>query len=158
MQLWWLEENPLQTEAIPSTMVFSWAKYTHSLSNTFNKCCLLDWAYVTSAKGTEELSFPDNRHQQHILAHILKLMQTLLLFISWLICEMWRLTIKETWHGLIIFTMYCYDSYKKRFCRPTIQFFRNPILFAICTSTFSKLCKRHIEWHVEECSLALLCN
>jgi hypothetical protein len=37
-------------------------------------------------------------------------------------------------------------------------FFGNPILFAACTSTFSKLCKRRIQWHVEECSVALLCN
>jgi hypothetical protein len=37
-------------------------------------------------------------------------------------------------------------------------FFGNPILFAICTSAFSKLCKRCIQWHVEECSVALLCN
>jgi hypothetical protein len=42
-----------------------------------------------------------------------------------------------------------------------IFFFGNPILFAICTSTFSKLCKNMytcIQGHVEECSLALLCN
>jgi hypothetical protein len=38
------------------------------------------------------------------------------------------------------------------------DFFCNPILFAICTSTFSKLCKKRIQWHVEECSLVLLCN
>jgi hypothetical protein len=36
-------------------------------------------------------------------------------------------------------------------------YFFNPILFAICTSTFSKLYKKRIQWHVEECSLAL-CN
>jgi hypothetical protein len=36
--------------------------------------------------------------------------------------------------------------------------FCNSILFAICTGTFSKLCKRRIQWHVEECSVALLCN
>jgi hypothetical protein len=39
--------------------------------------------------------------------------------------------------------------------------FCNPILFAIYTSTFSKLCKNMytcIQWHVEECSVALLCN
>jgi hypothetical protein len=36
-------------------------------------------------------------------------------------------------------------------------YFCNPILFAICTSTFSILCK-DIQWHVEECSLALLYN
>jgi hypothetical protein len=40
----------------------------------------------------------------------------------------------------------------------SIIIFLNPILFAICTSTFSKLCKRRIQWHVEECSLALFCN
>jgi hypothetical protein len=41
------------------------------------------------------------------------------------------------------------------------NFFCNPILFAICTSTFSKLCKNMytcIQWHVEECSVELLCN
>jgi hypothetical protein len=37
-------------------------------------------------------------------------------------------------------------------------FFCNTILFAICTTTFTKLCKKHIQWHVEECSVALLCN
>jgi hypothetical protein len=37
-------------------------------------------------------------------------------------------------------------------------FFYNPILFAVCTSTFSKLCKQHIQQHVEECSVALLCK
>jgi hypothetical protein len=37
-------------------------------------------------------------------------------------------------------------------------FFWNPILFAICTSTFSKFCKRRIQWHVEERSVAILCN
>jgi hypothetical protein len=37
-------------------------------------------------------------------------------------------------------------------------FFCNPILFAVRTSTFSRLCKKkHIQWHIEECSLAL-CN
>jgi hypothetical protein len=35
------------------------------------------------------------------------------------------------------------------------NFFVIPISFAICISTFSKLCKRRIQWHVEECSLAL---
>jgi hypothetical protein len=39
-----------------------------------------------------------------------------------------------------------------------VCFFGNPILCAICTKTFSKLCKKHMQWHVEECSLALLCN
>jgi hypothetical protein len=42
--------------------------------------------------------------------------------------------------------------------------FYNPILFAVCTSKFSKLCKnlysrstvKLINWHVEECSAALL--
>jgi hypothetical protein len=38
------------------------------------------------------------------------------------------------------------------------QFFCNLILFAICTSTFNKLCKIRIHWHVEECSVALLCK
>jgi hypothetical protein len=37
--------------------------------------------------------------------------------------------------------------------RERVRFFYNPILFAICTSTFSRSCKRL----VEECSLALLC-
>jgi hypothetical protein len=37
-------------------------------------------------------------------------------------------------------------------------FFCNPILFAIYTSTLSKLGRRCIQWHVEECSVALLCN
>jgi hypothetical protein len=36
--------------------------------------------------------------------------------------------------------------------------FLNPVLFAVCTSTLSKLCKRHLQWHVKECSVALLCN
>jgi hypothetical protein len=38
-------------------------------------------------------------------------------------------------------------------------FFCNPILFAICTNTFIRLCKNmytYIQWHVEECSIALL--
>jgi hypothetical protein len=38
-------------------------------------------------------------------------------------------------------------------------FFCSPILFAICTITFSKLCKRtykNVQWHVEECSVALI--
>jgi hypothetical protein len=39
-----------------------------------------------------------------------------------------------------------------------VSFFCNPILFAICTTTFSKLCKTCIQWHVEECSVAFLCN
>jgi hypothetical protein len=39
-----------------------------------------------------------------------------------------------------------------------ILYFWNPILFAICTNIFSRLCKRRIQWHVEECSVALLCN
>jgi hypothetical protein len=34
----------------------------------------------------------------------------------------------------------------------------NPISFAICTSTLSKLCKQHIKQHVEECSVMHLCN
>jgi hypothetical protein len=41
------------------------------------------------------------------------------------------------------------------------QNFLNPTLFAICNSTFSKLCKQCIHytlWYVEECSVALLCN
>jgi hypothetical protein len=33
--------------------------------------------------------------------------------------------------------------------------FFNPILFAICTVTFSKLRKQRIQWHVEECSVVL---
>jgi hypothetical protein len=39
--------------------------------------------------------------------------------------------------------------YSKIFC--------NPNLFAICASTF-KLYKNVYKWHVEECSVALLCN
>jgi hypothetical protein len=39
-----------------------------------------------------------------------------------------------------------------------LKFFLNPILFAICNSTFSKLCDRRIQWHVEECSVTLHCN
>jgi hypothetical protein len=35
--------------------------------------------------------------------------------------------------------------------------FWNPILFAICTSTFRKLCKNRIQWHVAESSVVLLC-
>jgi hypothetical protein len=27
----------------------------------------------------------------------------------------------------------------------------NPILIAFCTSTFSKLCKQRILWHIEKC-------
>jgi hypothetical protein len=34
-----------------------------------------------------------------------------------------------------------------------IGFFCNPILFAVCTSTFSKLCKERVQWHVEEWSV-----
>jgi hypothetical protein len=34
--------------------------------------------------------------------------------------------------------------------------FCNPILFAICPSTFSKLCEKRLQWHAEECSVALL--
>jgi hypothetical protein len=34
----------------------------------------------------------------------------------------------------------------------------NSILFAVCTSTFSKWCIKGIQWHAEECSVALLCN
>jgi hypothetical protein len=37
-------------------------------------------------------------------------------------------------------------------------FFCNPILFTLYTSTFNKLCKKRIQWHVGEFSLALLCN
>jgi hypothetical protein len=37
-------------------------------------------------------------------------------------------------------------------------FFCNPILFAICTSTFSKLCKQRIKWQVEGRSVAFLCK
>jgi hypothetical protein len=50
-------------------------------------------------------------------------------------------------------------------CCPVLQkallslfFFFNPILFAICTNTFSKLCQQRIKQHVEECSVALLCK
>jgi hypothetical protein len=34
-------------------------------------------------------------------------------------------------------------------------YIRNPILFAICTSAFGKLCKQRVQWHKEECSVAL---
>jgi hypothetical protein len=34
----------------------------------------------------------------------------------------------------------------------------NPIMLAICTSTFSKLCKQRTKWHVEGRSVALLCK
>jgi hypothetical protein len=34
----------------------------------------------------------------------------------------------------------------------------NPILFAICSSTFNKLCKQRIKQHVEGRSLGLLCK
>jgi hypothetical protein len=37
-------------------------------------------------------------------------------------------------------------------------FLCNPILFAICTSTFSKLCKQRIKQDVEGRSVALLCK
>jgi hypothetical protein len=43
----------------------------------------------------------------------------------------------------------------------SVYFFCNSILFAICTNTFSKLCKnmyKCIRRHVEECSVALLCK
>jgi hypothetical protein len=44
-------------------------------------------------------------------------------------------------------------------CLPTRRPFScNSILFAICTDTFSKLCKQRIKWHVEEWSVALLCS
>jgi hypothetical protein len=36
--------------------------------------------------------------------------------------------------------------------------FFNPILFLICSSTFSKMCKQRIQWHVEECSVANVTN
>jgi hypothetical protein len=38
------------------------------------------------------------------------------------------------------------------------NFFGSPILFAICTNTFSKLCKKRLQWHVEESLVALFCN
>jgi hypothetical protein len=31
-------------------------------------------------------------------------------------------------------------------------------LFPIYTRTFSGLCKKNIQWYVEECSIVLLCN
>jgi hypothetical protein len=40
----------------------------------------------------------------------------------------------------------------------TLIFFCNSILFSVCTSTFSKLCKQCIQCHVEECWVALLHN
>jgi hypothetical protein len=43
--------------------------------------------------------------------------------------------------------------------REKLYFFFNPILFAVCTSTFNKLCKNMytcIQWHVEECSIAVV--
>jgi hypothetical protein len=65
-------------------------------------------------------------------------------------------------------------------CKSEEDFFCSPILFAICTSTFRrslgrcssladpdhgvptstfcKLCKRHIQRHIEECSVALPSN
>jgi hypothetical protein len=59
----------------------------------------------------------------------------------------------------------CSIAVLKRQTKSTISFdkgynfFCNPILFAICTNTFSKICKKTcIQWHVEVCSLALLCN
>jgi hypothetical protein len=36
--------------------------------------------------------------------------------------------------------------------------FCNPILFAVYTSTFSKLCKKRIQWHVDDCLVAHLSN
>jgi hypothetical protein len=36
--------------------------------------------------------------------------------------------------------------------------FVNRILFAVCTSTFNKWCKRRIQWNVEKCLVTLLCN
>jgi hypothetical protein len=61
--------------------------------------------------------------------------------------------------------LFIYGLFNDAFSGQTIDanklFFCNPILFAVCTSTFSKLCKNMytcIQWHVEECSVALLCN
>jgi hypothetical protein len=54
---------------------------------------------------------------------------------------------------------YCMHLFLSLLFRCNVYFILfNPILFAICTSTFRKLCKWHIQWHVEECSVALLCN
>jgi hypothetical protein len=39
-----------------------------------------------------------------------------------------------------------------------VTYFFNPILFAICTSTFSKLRKNSLQWYVEKYPLALLCK
>jgi hypothetical protein len=39
-----------------------------------------------------------------------------------------------------------------------VRIFYSPILFAICTSTVSKLHERLMLWHVEKCSVVLLCN
>jgi hypothetical protein len=46
----------------------------------------------------------------------------------------------------------------KKYTKRENYFFCNPILFAICTNTFNKLCKQRLQWHVEECSVAFLCN
>jgi hypothetical protein len=34
------------------------------------------------------------------------------------------------------------------------RYFRNSTLFAVSTSTFSKPCKKRMQWHVEECPVA----
>jgi hypothetical protein len=54
-------------------------------------------------------------------------------------------------------------DFRRENLKSILQFliFFNSILFAICTSTFSKLCKNvntYIQLHVEECLVALHCN
>jgi hypothetical protein len=53
----------------------------------------------------------------------------------------------------------CFPTVSKEYVQPPFFFFCcNHILFAICTSTFSKLCKQRIKQHVEGRSVALLCK
>jgi hypothetical protein len=66
-------------------------------------------------------------------------------------CEMLRITPflnNQLTAGSVVFIL----MHQQHFPPPP------PILFAICTSTFSKLYKRHIQWHVKECSVAFPCN
>jgi hypothetical protein len=55
----------------------------------------------------------------------------------------------------IFIERHCLRIYKNTGYR---KYVFNPILFAVCTSTFSKLCKQPIQWHVEECSVPLPYN
>jgi hypothetical protein len=79
----------------------------------------------------------------------------------WQVCQHYeRETVKtHNQHNLLVLLVLL-ETFKKcdgkHMDRGT--FFLIAFLFAICTSTFSKLCKRRIQWHVEECSVALLCN